>query len=65
MNTLDFFVLAVVTLAAAAGFRLGFVSRVLSWIGLGVGLWLGSRIVRLLLPHVSIGSQAILFGFWR
>jgi len=63
MNTLDFFVLAVVTLAAAAGFRLGFVSRVLSWIGLGVGLWLGSRIVRLLLPHVSIGSQATLFGF--
>lgn len=62
MNTLDIFVLATVALAAIAGFRLGFVSRVLSWIGLGVGLWLGSRIVRLLLPHVAIGSQTTLLG---
>jgi S1-C subfamily serine protease len=49
VNGLDLLVLAMAVAAAVGGYRLGFITRVLSWIGLGIGLFLT---VRLILPAV-------------
>lgn len=46
MNGLDLFLLILAVAAAVGGYRLGFVTRVVSWIGLAAGIILGS----LLLP---------------
>lgn len=48
MNGLDLFILVLAVAAAVGGFRLGFVTRVSSWIGLASGIVLGS----LLLPSI-------------
>lgn len=45
MNQLDVVVCIAVGAAALGGWRLGFLARVFSWLGLGVGLYLGSRVV--------------------
>ncbi len=49
MSFVDLLIAMVVVMAIVGGYRLGFVTRVLSWVGLGLGLGLG---VRLLLPWV-------------
>ena len=56
MNALDVVIAAVALAAAIGGYRLGFVARVLSWVGLAVGLYVGAR----LLPPTlrAIGSQS-------
>ena len=43
MNVLDLLLLVFAALAAAGGYRLGFLARVLSWVGMALGLWLGAR----------------------
>lgn len=43
MNTLDFAIIAVAFAAAAGGWRLGFLARVVSWIGLALGLVVAAR----------------------
>lgn len=43
MNLLDVVILAAVVAAAVGGFRLGFLARVVSWIGLAAGLVLAAR----------------------
>ena len=43
MNLVDFVILAAAAAAALGGWRLGFVTRVLSWIGLAVGLVVAAR----------------------
>lgn len=48
MNLLDVVVLAAIVSAALGGFRVGFLARVASWIGVGVGFYTGLR----LLPSV-------------
>lgn len=45
MNQLDLVVSVSLGAAVLGGWRLGFLARVLSWLGLGVGLYLGSRLV--------------------
>ena len=45
MNLLDVVVVGLAALAAVIGFRLGFVTRVVSWIGLALGLFLAVRIL--------------------
>nr|MDQ3574783.1 CvpA family protein [Actinomycetota bacterium] len=57
MNLLDGLILATVGVVALGAYRLGFLARALSWLGLGVGIFLGA----LLLPTaVSLfgGSSA-------
>lgn len=44
MNLLDVLVLAGVVSAALGGFRVGFLARVASWIGLAVGFYVGIRL---------------------
>lgn len=53
MNGLDLFILVFAVAAAIGGFRLGFVTRVASWIGLVVGIVLGS----LLLPSIIDAAE--------
>ena len=43
MNLLDLVILAAVAAAAAGGWRLGFLARVVSWIGLALGLMVAAR----------------------
>ncbi len=45
MDLLDFLIAAVAISAAIGGFRLGFLARAVSWIGLGVGLVLAARVL--------------------
>lgn len=70
MNTLDWIILAAVAVAAIGGYRLGFLSRVLSWIGLAGGLYVALRclpqIVRWTNLHTAgdrlVLSVAVLIG---
>ena len=43
MNSFDIVILTAILLASVGGWRLGFIARVVSWIGLGVGLVLLAR----------------------
>ncbi len=52
MNLLDAAVLVLVLVAAIGGFRLGFVTRVLSWIGLAVGLFVAVRLLPSILDRM-------------
>ena len=45
MNLLDLVILVAVVAAAVGGYRLGFLARATSWIGLGVGLYVAARLV--------------------
>lgn len=45
MNALDLFILVVAVAAMAGGFRRGFVARASSWVGMGLGLYVGARLV--------------------
>lgn len=54
MNLFDLFVVALVVVAAAGGYRLGFFARALSWIGLGLGLFLTIRFLPDLLEAVPL-----------
>lgn len=45
MNLLDLLIVAAAIGAAAVGYRLGFVARAVSWAGLGLGLFLATRLV--------------------
>lgn len=43
MNLLDLLVVAAAVAAAVGGYRLGFLARATSWVGLAIGLFLGAR----------------------
>ncbi len=45
MNTLDVLVLLAVLLAAAGGYRMGFLARVTSWVGMLAGVYLVARVL--------------------
>lgn len=50
MNLLDLLIILAAVGAAIGGYRLGFLTRALSWIGLGAGLYVGA----LLVPHALV-----------
>lgn len=58
MNLLDLALIAVTLLAAAGGYRLGFLARGLSWIGLGVGIFAATYTVPWLLRIVPAGDAS-------
>lgn len=58
MNLLDVALLALAAGAAWGGYRLGFVTRLLSWAGLLVGLFLAARLLPTLLEQVDPADQA-------
>jgi len=57
MNTLDIFILVFAASAAIGGYRLGFVARATSWVGLGIGLFLASRVLPDVLDLVEDSDQ--------
>jgi S1-C subfamily serine protease len=58
MNWVDLVIVATVVFAAAAGFRLGFVTRVLSWIGLLVGVVVSLLVLGPILEDVDAANPA-------
>lgn len=56
MNIFDFIILAAAIGAAIGGYRLGFLARALSWVGLAVGLYVGARLVPTVLRDLHPGS---------
>lgn len=62
MNTLDVVVVGLALGAAVGGYRLGFLARATSWIGMGLGLLVGTRLLPPVLRAVEDGSdQQLLF----
>ncbi|HVN50792.1 MAG TPA: MarP family serine protease [Acidimicrobiales bacterium] len=60
MNALDLLVVLAALGAALAGSRLGFATRVGSWIGLAVGLVAGVRVLPWVLARVQGGGRAVM-----
>lgn len=62
MNLLDLVIVISLASAAVGGYRLGFVARVMSWVGLLLGVVAGAailpRVIRSI--HTAAGSQALL-----
>lgn len=56
MNSLDVLVLMAAVGAAVGGYRLGFLARVTSWLGLSLGLALGAQVLPPLLESLEDGS---------
>jgi S1-C subfamily serine protease len=48
----DLIILVVLGGFVLAGYRLGFVGRVLSWLGVGIGVWVAFLILPAVVPHI-------------
>lgn len=57
MTFFDVIVIGLACLAAVGGYRLGFVTRVLSWVGMAVGLVLAVRLLPLVLDRIDPSQQ--------
>jgi S1-C subfamily serine protease len=60
VNTLDILLLGLFVAAGLAGFRLGFVARVASWLGLALGLLIGLRVLPMIIRALEDGSPSAL-----
>ncbi len=56
MDLLDLIVIVVAVMAAIGGYRLGFVGRVASWLGLALGLYVAIRLLPTVLLRLSRSS---------
>ncbi len=63
MNLLDLSLLGLAVLAAIGGFRLGFLARTASWLGMAAGLVLAARLLPWLLEQFSGSSPGELLAF--
>jgi S1-C subfamily serine protease len=61
VNLLDLILLAAFVVAGVGGYRLGFMARVTSWIGLGLGLFISARLLPTLLDNFSGPDPAAKF----
>lgn len=61
MNLLDLVILVVAVSAAIGGWRLGLLARVTSWIGLGLGLYLGARLLPIIVEAMDGSPQVRMF----
>lgn len=57
MNLLDVLILVAAAGAGVGGYRLGFLARATSWIGLGVGLYAGARLLPTAVELMGGGSD--------
>ena len=55
LNVFDFLVIAAVASAAIGGYRMGFLARVASWIGLGAGIYAAIRLSPVVLDQYTGG----------
>ncbi len=60
MNLLDAVIALVAITAAIGGYRLGFVTRVISWIGMALGLLAAIRLLPFVLDHLRGNDQFVL-----
>jgi S1-C subfamily serine protease len=58
VNLFDLLVVVVVVSAAVGGYRLGFLARALSWVGLAIGLYVTARFLPDLLGLVPLPTEA-------
>ncbi len=59
MSLLDVAFVLLAVLAIVGGYRLGFVARVVSWVGLGVGLVIAVKLLPSLLDHLDTTSHGL------
>lgn len=62
MDTLDVIVIVLAFAAGVGGWRLGFVARAASWIGMALGIYLGTRLVPVLGSSEEDPQQLLLVG---
>ncbi|MEY2452899.1 MAG: hypothetical protein QOD92_2473 [Acidimicrobiaceae bacterium] len=62
MDTLDLIVIALAIAAGVGGYRLGFVARAASWVGMGIGIYVGTRIIPALGSSEEDPQRLLLFG---
>lgn len=56
MNSLDLLLVVAALAAATGGYRIGFLARVASWIGMGIGVTLGARLLAPILEQLDEGT---------
>ncbi|MEY2422979.1 MAG: hypothetical protein QOI95_3046 [Acidimicrobiaceae bacterium] len=62
MDTLDLIVIALAVAAGVGGWRLGFVARAASWIGLGLGVYIATRLLPVLGNSEEDPQRLLLLG---
>jgi S1-C subfamily serine protease len=58
VNVFDIFLIVLAVSAAIGGYRLGFVARATSWLGLALGLVAGAFLLRRIVPEMQDAGQA-------
>jgi S1-C subfamily serine protease len=53
MDLLDFVIVVVIVTAVGGGYRLGFLARAVSWLGLAAGLVIGARLLPVVVNHAQ------------
>ena len=62
MNTLDFIIILAAALAAVAGWRAGIAARLVGWVGIGLGLVVGLRLVPVVTKWFDPDEQGLQFA---
>src|SRR5437868_3227390 len=62
MDTLDVIVLILAVTAGVGGYRLGFVARAFSWIGMALGVYLATRIIPVLGSSEEDPQRLLILG---
>ena len=62
MNLLDVVVIAALVSAALGGFRVGFLARVASWVGVAIGFYLALRLLPLVLRSFDLPTASAFAG---
>ena len=57
MNVFDIFLIVLAVSAAIGGYRLGFVARATSWLGLALGLVAGAFLLRRIVPEMQDAGE--------
>src|SRR3954451_3629422 len=56
-NLLDLLIVVAAVMAGVGGYRIGFVTRVTSWIGLGLGLAVAARFLPRVVDHFRLATS--------
>lgn len=62
LNTLDFIIILAAALAAVAGWRAGIAARLVGWVGIGLGLVVGLRLVPVVTKWFDPDEQGLQFA---
>ncbi len=59
LNAVDWVIVVVAGLVSYAGWHLGLVSRLFGWVGIGLGLYLGSKLAYVVLQDLRLSSSVL------